>query len=67
MIISNIEPKDRICNDIYERHCHLNIGVRADRVSCNKSSKKVRHFHIGGIEVSGFLGCGTVLLFPDVL
>jgi hypothetical protein len=67
MIISSVEPRNRICNDICEGHCHLSIGVRADRVSCMKSSKEVRRFHSGGIEVSGFLGCGVVLLFLDVL
>jgi len=67
MLICSIEPRRRICNDIYERHCHLNIGVRADRVPCKKSSKEVRRFHSGGVEVSGPPGCGAVLFFPDVL
>jgi hypothetical protein len=64
-MIRSIEPRNRICNDIYERHCHLNVGVRADRMPCKKSSKEVRRFHSGD-EVSGLLGCGAVL-FPDVL
>lgn len=66
MIISSIEPRNRICSDT-KYHCHLNICVRADRVSCKKSSKEVRRFHGFGIEVSGFLGSGAVLLFPYVL
>jgi len=66
MLICSIEPRNIICN-IYERHCHLSIGVRADRVPCKKSSKEVRRFHSGGVEVSGLLEYGAMLLFPDVL
>jgi len=67
MLICGIEPRNRVCNDIYERHCHLNIGVRADRVPCKKSSEEVRRFRSCGVEVSGLLGCDAVLLFRDVL
>lgn len=67
MLTCGIEPRHRIFNDIYERHWHLNIGVRADRVPCKKSSKEVRCFHSCGIEVSGLLGYVAVLLFPDIL
>jgi hypothetical protein len=66
MLICSIEPRNIIYN-IYEIHCQLSIGMRADRVPCKKSSKEVRCFHSGGGEVSSLLEYGAVLLFPDVL
>jgi hypothetical protein len=46
IIICGIEPRNRIYNDIYESHCHLNIGVRAHRVPCKKFPRRLDVFTV---------------------